>query len=88
MSCDVTLPFLHAIEALILDRDVSEIMVNGGGRVFLERGGLLTEATNLHLEERNLEVAVRSIVLPSATTCRRSSRSSTHAFRTARALPP
>ena len=61
MSFDLILPFLRPIEHLILDADVSEIMVNAGGRVFLERGGVLNEATDLHLEERNLQVAVRNI---------------------------
>ena len=39
MSFDVILPFLRPIAHLIQDPDVSEIMVNGGGRVFLERQG-------------------------------------------------
>jgi hypothetical protein len=61
MSFELILPFLRPIAHLIQDPDVSEIMVNAGGRVFLERGGLLDEATGLHLEERNLQVAVRNI---------------------------
>lgn len=61
MSFDLILPFLHPIAHLIQDPDVSEIMVNAGGRVFLERAGVLAEAPDLHLEERNLQVAVRNI---------------------------
>src|SRR6516164_5922330 len=61
MSFDLILPFLRPIAHLIQDPDVSEIMVNAGGRVFLERAGILSEATGLHLEERNLQVAVRNI---------------------------
>jgi pilus assembly protein CpaF len=61
MSFDLILPFLRPIQHLILDADISEIMVNAGGRVFLERDGVLQEATDLHLEERNLQVAVRNI---------------------------
>jgi pilus assembly protein CpaF len=61
MSFDLILPFLRPIAHLIQDPDVSEIMVNAGGRVFLEREGVLHEATDLHLEERNVQVAVRNI---------------------------
>src|SRR5579885_1594888 len=61
MSFDLILPFLRPIAHLIKDPDVSEIMVNAGGRVFLERDGVLHEASGLHLEERSLYVAVRNI---------------------------
>ena len=39
MSFDVILPFLRPIAHLIEDPDVSEIMVNGSRRVFVERDG-------------------------------------------------
>jgi len=61
MSFDLILPFLRPIAHLIQDPDVSEIMVNAGGRVFLERQGTLLEAPDLHLDEKNLHVAVRNI---------------------------
>src|SRR2546430_3688164 len=61
MSFDVILPFLRPIAHLIEDPDVSEIMVNGGGRVFLERQGRLEEAVGVQLAEKNLQVAVRNI---------------------------
>src|SRR5258707_2108402 len=61
MSFDVNLPVLRPIAHLIQDPDVSEIMVNGGGRVFLERQGHLEEATGVQLAEKNLHVAVRNI---------------------------
>src|SRR6478735_8585111 len=61
MSFDIILPFLRPIAHLIQDPDVSEIMVNGGGRVFLERQGHLEEASGVQLAERNLQVAVRNI---------------------------
>lgn len=61
MSFDLILPFLRPISHLIQDPDVSEVMVNAGGRVFLERDGVLLEASDLHLEEKNLYVAVRNI---------------------------
>ncbi|MGH8257752.1 MAG: hypothetical protein ACRET0_16240, partial [Steroidobacteraceae bacterium] len=37
------LPFLEPIRHLIEDDGISEIMVNGGRRVFIERDGLLQE---------------------------------------------
>jgi pilus assembly protein CpaF len=61
MSFDVILPFLRPIAHLIQDSNVSEIMVNGGGRVFLEREGQMEEAEGLQLSEKNLQVAVRNI---------------------------
>jgi Flp pilus assembly CpaF family ATPase len=33
------LPFLKPIEHLILDDSVSEVMVNGANRIFIERAG-------------------------------------------------
>jgi pilus assembly protein CpaF len=61
MSFDLILPFLRPIAHFIQDPDVSEIMVNAGGHVFLERAGVLSQADGVHLEERNLQVAVRNI---------------------------
>jgi pilus assembly protein CpaF len=61
MSFDLILPFLRPIAHLIQDPDVSEIMVNAGGGVFLERDGVLERASSLRLEERSLQVAVRNI---------------------------
>src|SRR5438477_1598796 len=61
MSFDIILPFLRPIAHLIQDPDASEMMVNGGGRVFLERQGRLEEAAGVQLAEKNLQVAVRNI---------------------------
>ena len=61
MSFEVILPFLRPIEHLILDPDITEIMVNGSRRVFIERAGLLEEVPDVHLDERNLKVAVKNI---------------------------
>jgi pilus assembly protein CpaF len=61
MSFDLILPFLRPIAHLIQDPDVSEVMVNAGGRVFIEREGAVTEAVGLRIDERNLHVAVRNI---------------------------
>ena len=41
MSFEVILPFLRPIEHLILDDSVSEVMVNGTGKVSAERAGQL-----------------------------------------------
>ncbi len=61
MSFEVILPFLRPIAGLILDADVSEIMVNGSGRVFTERAGRLEEAVGVTIREKSLQVAVRNI---------------------------
>ena len=61
MSFDVILPFLRPIAHLIQDPEVSEIMVNGSRRVFVEREGLPREAVDVSLDERNLRVAVKNI---------------------------
>ena len=61
MSFDLILPFLKPLEHLILDPDVSEIMVNGPEQVFVERQGLLAAVEGVRIEESNLRVAVRNI---------------------------
>lgn len=61
MGFEVILPFLRPIEHLILDSDVSEIMVNGSVRVFIERHGQVEEAHGVSIPERSLQVAVRNI---------------------------
>jgi pilus assembly protein CpaF len=61
MSFDIILPFLRPIAHLIQDPGVSEIMVNGSRRIFVERDGIVGEVTDVHLDERNLRVAVKNI---------------------------
>jgi pilus assembly protein CpaF len=61
MSFEIILPFLRPIEHLILDPNISEIMVNGSQRVFIERAGLLQQVPDVHVDERNLKVAVKNI---------------------------
>jgi pilus assembly protein CpaF len=61
MSFDIILPFLRPIAHLIQDPDISEIMVNGSRRVFVERAGLMQEVPDIRLDERNLRVAVKNI---------------------------
>lgn len=61
MSFEVILPFLRPIEHLILDPEISEIMVNGSARVFIEREGRLEHVPGVSIEERSLQVAVKNI---------------------------
>jgi pilus assembly protein CpaF len=61
MSFEVILPFLRPIEHLIRDSDISEIMVNGSGRIFIERGGELLAIPDATIPEKSLQVAVRNI---------------------------
>lgn len=61
MSFDVILPFLRPIEGLIKDPGVSEIMVNGPDRVFVERDGQLSLVPGITIPEKSLQVAVRNI---------------------------
>jgi pilus assembly protein CpaF len=58
---ELILPFLRPIQDLILDPDISEIMVNGPDRVFIERQGHLQAVEGLSLSSKSLEVAVRNI---------------------------
>jgi pilus assembly protein CpaF len=58
---ETILPFLRPIEHLILDESVSEVMVNGSDRVFIERHGFVQQVPGIFLEERSLKVAVKNI---------------------------
>jgi pilus assembly protein CpaF len=58
---ETILPFLKPIEHLILDDSVSEVMVNGPDRVFVERNGFLEQIPGITLGERSLTVAVKNI---------------------------
>lgn len=61
MSFDVILPFLRPIEGLIKDPTISEIMVNGPSRVFIEREGQVEPVPGVSIPEKSLQVAVRNI---------------------------
>ena len=61
MSFEVILPFLRPIAHLIQDPDVTEIMVNGSRRIFVERHGLIERVDGVEIDERNLKVAVKNI---------------------------
>lgn len=58
---ETILPFLRPIEHLIMDDTISEVMVNGADRVFIERAGVLQEVPDLKLSEKSLIVAVKNI---------------------------
>lgn len=58
---EVILPFLRPIESLILDPEISEIMVNGSERVFIERAGFIEPVPGLSLTEKSLTIAVKNI---------------------------
>ncbi len=61
MQFETILPFLRPIEHLILDPDISEIMVNAGSRIFIERNGELEAVTGPVLSEQALYAAVKNI---------------------------
>src|ERR1700730_4974418 len=58
---ELILPFLRPIQHLILDPEISEIMVNGPEHVFIERSGKVEAIPGLTLSSKSLEVAVRNI---------------------------
>jgi pilus assembly protein CpaF len=58
---ELILPFLQPIQHLILDPEISEIMVNGPEHVFIERSGRVEPIPDLSLSPKSLEVAVRNI---------------------------
>src|SRR5271155_284248 len=58
---EMILPFLRPIEHLILDDSISEVMVNGPDRVFIEKQGFLQQVPGVSLGERSLMVAVKNI---------------------------
>src|SRR6185437_6922891 len=58
---ELILPFLRPIESLILDSEISEIMVNGSECIFIEKYGHLQAVHNVTISQKSLEVAVRNI---------------------------
>jgi pilus assembly protein CpaF len=58
---EMILPFLKPIEHLILDDSISEVMVNGADRVFIEKQGFLEQVPGVSIGERSLMVAVKNI---------------------------
>ena len=58
---EMILPFLKPIEHLIRDDSISEVMVNGHHRVFVEKAGFVEEVRGLSIGEKSLMVAVKNI---------------------------
>jgi pilus assembly protein CpaF len=58
---ETILPFLKPIEHLILDDSISEVMVNGPDRVFIERNGYIEQVPGLSIGGKSLMVAVKNI---------------------------
>ena len=58
---EIILPFLKPIEHLILDDAISEVMVNGPDRIFIEKQGFVEPVPGIHLSEKSLMVAVKNI---------------------------
>ncbi len=58
---ELILPFLRPIQHLILDPDISEIMINGPERVFIEKAGYLQPVPGVKLTPESLIVAVKNI---------------------------
>jgi pilus assembly protein CpaF len=61
MSFELILPFLRLIEEYILDPEISEVMVNATGLVVIETAGKLQTLTDVSLDKKHLEVAVKNI---------------------------
>jgi pilus assembly protein CpaF len=58
---ETILPFLKPIEHLILDDSISEVMVNGPDRIFIEKAGFIEVVRSVSLGEKSLMVAVKNI---------------------------
>jgi len=58
---ELILPFLRPIQHLVLDPDVSEVMVNGPERIFIEKAGYLEAVPDVKLTPESLIVAVKNI---------------------------
>jgi len=58
---ELILPFLRPIQHLILDPDISEIMVNGPERIFIEKAGYVQAVPDVQLTATSLMVAVKNI---------------------------
>ena len=61
MNFEAILPFLRPIEHLILDPEISEVMVNGNGSIFVERRGVIEEVPGISVKEEVLQIAVKNI---------------------------
>lgn len=58
---ELILPYLRPIERWIEDEEVTEIMCNGNGQVWVERGGQVIQLPDTEISERSRQAAVRNI---------------------------
>ena len=58
---EIILPFLRPIAPFLQDPEVSEIMVNPGGHVFVEYHGVVEKIAGVQLAEKSLQVAIRNV---------------------------
>lgn len=61
MSWERILPFLKPIEPLILNPEISDIMVNGASGVYIEIHGQIQPVPGVVIGEKSLQVALRNI---------------------------
>ena len=61
MSFSLILPFLRPIEKYILADEITEVMVNPDGRVFIETAGAIQEVPDVALDRNHVNVAVKNI---------------------------
>ena len=64
MSFAVILPFLRPIEHLILDEGISEVMVNGPKKVYVEKSGKLIKTPITFDDDDHVLRIIDRIVLP------------------------
>jgi pilus assembly protein CpaF len=55
---------LGAIEEFVNSPDITEIMVNGAGQIYVERNGKLTETNKRFADDRQLRVVIERIIAP------------------------
>src|SRR5438132_13545824 len=58
---ETILPFLKPIEHLILDDSMTQVIVNGPDRIFIEKAGFVEPIQGVNLGEKSLMVAVKNI---------------------------
>jgi pilus assembly protein CpaF len=60
-SFDVIAPFLKPVMPFLEDEEVSEVMINAAGNIFVERSGLLEAVPGVCLSEGHRRTAVKNI---------------------------
>ncbi len=57
MGFETILPFLRPIEPLLNDTTISEIMINPGARIFVERAGVCEQVADIEIGEQQIRTA-------------------------------